>query len=128
MNVRKKENFTSLKKVNKWLRSSLKPHLRSLMGFTLIEIVISLAIIGISIVTILQLFSGGLRSIKVSDDYLRATILARNKISALEFKFSNKPVSNLDYILLPSLTWSAPFKYSFLNEDTCKRRKLKVRN
>lgn len=55
-------------------------------GFTLIEIMVSLGIMSISIVTILQLFSGGLRSIKISDDYLRAIILARNKMFQIEKK------------------------------------------
>lgn len=57
-------------------------------GFTLLEVVVSLAIISVSIVMILQLFSGGLRSIKVSDDYLRAAILAQNKMNELETMYS----------------------------------------
>ena len=55
-------------------------------GYTLIEVIVSLAITSISIVTIFQLFSGGLRSIKVSDDYLRAAILAQNKMNELKSK------------------------------------------
>ncbi len=57
-------------------------------GFTLIEIMVALAIMSVSLVVILQLFSGGLRSIKISDDYLRATILARNKMNEFEAKYS----------------------------------------
>lgn len=63
-------------------------HLKTKEGYTLIEIVVSLAILSVSIVTILQLFSGGLRSIKISDDYLRATLLAQNKINELKTKYS----------------------------------------
>jgi len=73
---------------NVWLKKIFNPLQCHLRGFTLIEIVVSLAIIGISIVTIMQLFSGGLRSIKISDDYLRATILAQNKMNEFESKFS----------------------------------------
>ncbi len=73
---------------NKWLRRGLNLLLYHARGFTLIEVIVSLAIMGISIVTILQLFSGGLRSIKVSDDYLRAAILAQNKMNELESKFN----------------------------------------
>ena len=62
--------------------------LKAKEGFTLIEAIVSLAILGISIVTILQLFSGGFRSIKVSDDYLRAAILAQNKMNELKSKSS----------------------------------------
>lgn len=47
----------------------------------------ALAILSVSIVIVLQLFSGGLRSIKISDDYLRATILAQNKMKELESKY-----------------------------------------
>lgn len=61
---------------------------RKNQGFTLIEVIVSLAIIGVGIVAVLQLFSGGLRSIKVSDDYLRAAILAQNKMKELEIKYS----------------------------------------
>ena len=75
-------------KENKWIRGGLDPLLYPAKGFTLIEVIVSLVIMGISIVTILQLFSGGLRSIKVSDDYLRAAILAQNKMNELESKFN----------------------------------------
>ena len=73
---------------NKLFRRGLKPSLYHQRGFTLIEVIVSLAIMGISIVTILQLFAGGLRSIKVSDDYLRAAILAQNKMNELKSKFN----------------------------------------
>ena len=76
------------KEVKKILRRGLKDFQQFFKGFTLIEVVVSLAIIGISIVTILQLFSGGLRSIKISDDYLRASILAQNKMKELESRSS----------------------------------------
>lgn len=74
--------------LTKQLRTSHKTDLCRNKGFTLIEVVVALAILSISIVTVLQLFSGGLRSIKVSDDYLRASILARNKMNELESRFS----------------------------------------
>ena len=75
-------------KKNKCLRRGLNLLFYHAKGFTLIEVIVSLAIMGVSIVTILQLFSGGLRSIKVSDDYLRAAILAQNKMNELESKFN----------------------------------------
>ncbi len=71
----------------KWSRRGLNQLLCHARGFTLIEIIVSLAIMSFSIVTIMQLFSGGLRSIKVSDDYMRAAILAQNKMNELESKF-----------------------------------------
>jgi general secretion pathway protein I len=49
-------------------------------GFTLIEILVAIVILGISLVTIMQLFSGGLKSCKVSDEYTRAVFHARQKM------------------------------------------------
>ncbi len=49
-------------------------------GFTLLEIMVSLAIMAIALVTIMQLFSGALRSAKVSHDYSLAVICAKRKM------------------------------------------------
>ncbi|MBN1277073.1 MAG: type II secretion system protein [Deltaproteobacteria bacterium] len=49
-------------------------------GFTLIETLVAISILGISLVVILQLFSGGLRSGKLSDEYTRAIFYAREKM------------------------------------------------
>jgi general secretion pathway protein I len=50
-------------------------------GFTLIEVIIAIAILGISLVLIMQLFAGGLRAARTSCDYSRAVIHARDKMS-----------------------------------------------
>lgn len=52
------------------------------MGFTLLEVLIAMMILTISIVVIFQLFSGGLRSVKLSDGYTRAIFHARAKMEA----------------------------------------------
>ena len=57
--------------------------LRLCDGFTLIEILVAMAILGICLVTILQLFSGGLKSSKVSDEYTRAIFHAREKMEEI---------------------------------------------
>lgn len=49
-------------------------------GFTLIEVMVAVAILAICIVTIMQLFSGGLRSSKMAKDYTRAVIYAKEKM------------------------------------------------
>jgi general secretion pathway protein I len=49
-------------------------------GFTLLEVLIAMMILTISIVVIFQLFSGGLRSAKLSDEYTRAIFHARAKM------------------------------------------------
>jgi general secretion pathway protein I len=53
---------------------------RSSAGFTLIEILIATVILGVSVVVIMQLFSGGLNSAKVSLDYQQAVFHAREVI------------------------------------------------
>jgi len=52
-------------------------------GFTLLEILVAISILAISLVVILQLFSGGLKSRKVSDDYTRGVFHAREKMSEI---------------------------------------------
>ncbi len=45
-------------------------------GFTLLEILVALALVGIAITVILQLFSANLRALSVSGDYVSAAIRA----------------------------------------------------
>ena len=51
-------------------------------GFTLLEVLTAMMILTISIVVIFELFSGGLRSAKLSDGYTRAIFHARAKMEA----------------------------------------------
>jgi general secretion pathway protein I len=50
-----------------------KTRIRGREGFTLIEIVVALAILSIGVTVIMELFAGGLRSARVSEDYTKAT-------------------------------------------------------
>jgi general secretion pathway protein I len=52
-------------------------------GFTLVEVIVAIAILGISLVLIMQLFSGGLRVSRVSCDYTRAVVHAKDKMEEL---------------------------------------------
>jgi len=52
-------------------------------GFTLLEILVAIAILAISLTVILQLFSGGLRSTRVSDRYSRGVFHAREKMEEI---------------------------------------------
>jgi general secretion pathway protein I len=54
-------------------------------GFTLVEVIVAIAIIGISLVMIMQLFSGGLRASRTSCDYTRAVVHAKDKMEELAF-------------------------------------------
>ncbi len=53
---------------------------RSMAGFTLIEVLTAMMILAISMVMIMQLFSGGLKAEKLSGDYNRAIMHARAKM------------------------------------------------
>jgi general secretion pathway protein I len=50
-------------------------------GFTLLEIVIALAILGIAFALAMELLAAGVRSVKASEDYIQATMLARHKMA-----------------------------------------------
>ena len=53
-------------------------------GFTLLEVLVALAILSIAVVTMLQLFAQGLRLLKVAGDYQRAVLLADQKAREVE--------------------------------------------
>jgi general secretion pathway protein I len=52
-------------------------------GFTLIETLVAISILAISLVVILQLFSGGLKSSKLADEYTRGIFHAREKMDEI---------------------------------------------
>ncbi len=49
-------------------------------GFTLIEVVVALAILGIGLTVVIELLSGGLRLARVSQEYSTAMNYARSKL------------------------------------------------
>jgi general secretion pathway protein I len=53
-------------------------------GFTLLEVLVALAILSIAIVVMLQLFAQGLRLLKVAGDYQHAALLADQKAREVE--------------------------------------------
>jgi general secretion pathway protein I len=52
-------------------------------GFTLIEVLVAMSILAVSLVVILQLFSGGLKSSRLSDRYSRGVCYAREKMDEI---------------------------------------------
>ena len=58
-------------------------------GFTLIETLVAMMILAVSFVVIMQLFSGGLKTGRLSDDYTRAIFHAREKME--EILLTEKP-------------------------------------
>jgi general secretion pathway protein I len=55
-------------------------------GFTLIEVVVALAILGIGLMVIIELFSGGLRLARASMEYTKAVNYARTKMEEMTVK------------------------------------------
>jgi prepilin-type N-terminal cleavage/methylation domain-containing protein len=49
-------------------------------GFTLLEVLVAMAVLGIAITVVLQLFSANLRAITASVDYVTASIRAESKM------------------------------------------------
>ena len=65
------------------LRDKSKNQKRGNVGFTLMEVVVSMAILGIALTIILELFSGGLRSAKISEEYTKATWYGKAKMEEM---------------------------------------------
>lgn len=55
-------------------------------GFTLLEVVVAVALLGIVLATALELLAIGLRSVKTSGDYTQAVLLARRKLDELSLQ------------------------------------------
>ena len=66
------------------LREKLKLNKPSNDGFSLLEVIVALAIMAMGFVTVLQLFSGSIRSVSLSEQYLKGTTLAHSKLGELE--------------------------------------------
>lgn len=52
-------------------------------GFTLLEVIVAVAILSVSLVMIMQLFAAGLKSSRTSCDYTRAVMHANDKMEEL---------------------------------------------
>jgi general secretion pathway protein I len=65
-----------------------KGHLFSTTGFTLIEVVVAMAILGIGLTIIIELSSGGLRLARTSMEYTKAVNYARMKMEEIAVKKS----------------------------------------
>jgi general secretion pathway protein I len=66
--------------------STSRRNLFTTTGFTLIEVVIALAILGIGLTVIIELFSGGLRLARTSEEYTKAMNFARMKMEEITSK------------------------------------------
>jgi general secretion pathway protein I len=55
-------------------------------GFTLLEVMVAVVILGLGLTVVFELFSGGLKSVEISNDYSNAVILANKKMGELSIK------------------------------------------
>ena len=49
-------------------------------GFTLLEVLVAMAVLSIALVAVFELFSAGLRGLTAADDYVSASIKAESKM------------------------------------------------
>jgi general secretion pathway protein I len=52
-------------------------------GFTLIEVLVAFTILGVALLALFDVFSTGLKNVKVSEGYATATTLAESKLATL---------------------------------------------
>jgi type II secretion system protein I len=55
-------------------------HLASQQGFTLLEVLVALAVLATAVTIVFQLFSAGLRNISASEDYVSAALRAETRM------------------------------------------------
>jgi general secretion pathway protein I len=92
-------------------------------GFTLIEVIVAMAILGISLVLIMQLFSAGLKSAKASCDYTIAIVHAKDKMEELSQTLANDSGTFED-----GFKWETEIQdYKQIDESDYKLNKLIVR-
>lgn len=72
-----------LEKIKEFWRS-LKSHPNFQTGFTLLEILLAVSILGLALTVIMQQFSAGLRIARASHTYTTATIYAKQKLEELQ--------------------------------------------
>jgi len=64
-------------------KNDLDLHFLGRAGFTLIEVIVAVAILSVTLVMIMQLFAAGLKSSRASCDYTRAVMHAKDKMEEL---------------------------------------------
>ena len=52
-------------------------------GFSLLEVLVAFSILALSMGTLMQIFSGGLRNVGLSEDYARAVAIAEDQLVAV---------------------------------------------
>jgi general secretion pathway protein I len=90
-------------------------------GFTLIEVIIATAILGISLVMILQNFSGSLKAGRSSCDYTRAIVHAKDKMEEM----SQEPLQGSGEFD-DGFSWASDVQPYDESEESIKLMRIKV--
>ncbi len=89
-------------------------------GFSLLEVIVALSIMAVGFATVMQLFSGSIKSIDLSDEYLKAVALANHKMDELELDdFLTEEFSG-EFENEPNYSWKldlAPYDNEALNDE-----------
>ncbi len=100
----------------------------------MLEVIVAMAILSIGLVVVMQLFAGGLRSLKVSRDYTLAVLYARQKMEELFFTEKPEEAAGSGVIEGTQYSWEAealPYALADEEEDEryegVKAYRLKVR-
>jgi prepilin-type N-terminal cleavage/methylation domain-containing protein len=72
--------MTSCTVIARWVRRLAHARHDDSAGFTLVEVIVALAILGVAVVASIQGFAGGLRLLKLSGDHQQAMLLADQKV------------------------------------------------
>ncbi len=71
----------------------MRPVMGARRGFTLLEVLVATMVLGIAVVIVMQLFSGGLDQAKRAGDYTRAVFHARAKMEEVLLDPPSGPVA-----------------------------------
>lgn len=80
-------------------------------GFTLIEIMVSIAILSVGLILILQGLTHCLSILRISQDNLETSLLAEDKMAELELAIKQDPGSFLKYTSGTSQSGNIEFKW-----------------
>jgi len=64
----------------KWMRQRISGRLAGVGGFTLLEVMVALVVLGVGLVTVIQLFSGALSSVERAFRHTQVAFLALEKL------------------------------------------------
>jgi len=74
-------------------------------GFSLLEVILALSIMAVGFAIVMQLFSGSIRSIDLSDEYLKGVSLANHQMNLLELhNYSTNELSG-EFENEPNYSW-----------------------